>query len=225
MSDIRDKFSCQTPPRASTFGSSAPVDTVLLVEDDDAIRLMLCSVLKMYGFPVLEADCRASAISLLNSHAQIGVVILDLGLPPSPHTTAEGLACIRMLRAELHPAKIIVFTGQNQESAALDAIREGAFDFLAKPAGTDDIIRAVRRAFLFGRKEQEMAANGITRMQLDARISDGLKSIRDEAEERLVRQVLKETGFNVYQSAARLGLKRESLYYFLKKFGIERQDD
>jgi len=56
-------------------------------------------------------------------------------------------------------------------------------------------------------------------------VSDGLKSVRDEVEEKLVRQVLQETGFNVNQSAARLGLKRESLYYFLKKFGIERRDD
>jgi len=83
----------------------------------------------------------------------------------------------------------------------------------------------VRRAFLFYRKEQEMAAGGLTRLQLNARVSDGLKSVRDEVEEKLVRQVLQETGFNVYQSAARLGLKRESLYYFLKKFGIERRDD
>jgi two-component system, response regulator RegA len=218
MSDVHT--SLQAPSRPGTSGS-----TVLLVEDDGALRLMLCGVLGMHGYPVLEADCRASAVALLTTHAEIGVIVLDLGLPPSPHTTVEGLAIIRMVRAELRPAKIIVFTGQNQESAALEAIREGAFDFLAKPAGTADILQAVRRAFLFGRKEQEMAANGITRMQLNARISDGLKAVRDEAEERLVRQVLKETGFNVYQSAARLGLKRESLYYFLKKFGIERQDE
>jgi transcriptional regulator with GAF, ATPase, and Fis domain len=69
-----------------------------------------------------------------------------------------------------------------------------------------------------------MAAEGLTRLQINARICDGLKAVREDAEERLVRQVLKETGFNVYQSAARLGLKRESIYYFLKKFGINRQD-
>jgi transcriptional regulator with GAF, ATPase, and Fis domain len=51
-----------------------------------------------------------------------------------------------------------------------------------------------------------------------------LKAVREDAEERLVRQVLKDTEFNVYQSAARLGVKRESIYYFLKKFGIKRED-
>lgn len=67
-----------------------------------------------------------------------------------------------------------------------------------------------------------MAADGLTRLQINARITDGLKAVREDAEEKLVRQVLKDTGFNVYQSAARLGLKRESIYYFLKKFGISR---
>ncbi|MDO8946894.1 MAG: response regulator [Desulfocapsaceae bacterium] len=200
-------------------------DTILLVEDDNALRLMLRGILEIQGYQVLEADSRDSALDILKIPSPVGVVILDLGLPPSPHTPVEGLALIRMLCDELRSLKIIVLTGQDQESAAFEAIREGAFDFLAKPASTADILQAVRRAFLFYRKEQEMAAGGLTRLQLNARVSDGLKSVRDEVEEKLVRQVLQETGFNVNQSAARLGLKRESLYYFLKKFGIERRDD
>jgi DNA-binding NtrC family response regulator len=200
-------------------------DTILLIEDDSALRLMLRGVLEMQGFPVLEADSRDSGLKLLNSHSHIGVVILDLGLPPSPHTPAEGLAFLRQAGMTIRPAKIIVLTGQDQESAALEAIKEGAFDFLAKPASSASILQAVRRAFLFCRKEQEMAAGGFTRVQVSARISDGLKVAREEVEEKLVRHVLQETGFNVNQSAARLGLKRESIYYFLKKFGIERQND
>ena len=200
-------------------------DTILLVEDDSALRLIMRGVLEVRGYPVLEADSRVSALDILKSHPRIGVVILDLGLPPSPHAPVEGLKVIRSVGAEMCTVKIIVLTGQDQESAAFEAIREGAFDFLAKPASSADIIHAVRRAFLFCHKEQEMAADGLTRLRVNARMSDGLKAVRDEVEEKLVRQALQETGFNVYQSAARLGLKRESLYYFLKKFGIERQDD
>jgi transcriptional regulator with GAF, ATPase, and Fis domain len=48
--------------------------------------------------------------------------------------------------------------------------------------------------------------------------------VREEAEEKLVRQVLKDTGFNVYKSAEKLGIKRESIYYFMKKFQISRDD-
>ena len=88
----------------------------------------------------------------------------------------------------------------------------------------EDILQAIRRALLFFRKEKALSAEGMTRLQLNAIVADGLKAVREEAEEKLVRQVLKDTGFNIYQSAAKLGVKRESIYYFLKKFEITRDE-
>jgi DNA-binding NtrC family response regulator len=199
-------------------------EKVLIVDDDPALRSALSSVLDMHGFEIMEADSRRSAMSVLESEERVAVVILDLGMPPAVHSTEEGLGVIRAASVLLHPAKIIVLTGQDHEQSALEAIREGAFDFLSKPASNDDILKAVGRALLFFRKEKLMAAEGTTRLQLNAKISAGLKAVREEAEEKLVRQVLKDTGFNVYASAAKLGLKRESIYYFLKKFEIKRDD-
>ena len=114
-----------------------------------------------------------------------------------------------MVVAQLHRAKIVVLTGQDEESSALAAIKEGAFDFLSKPSHSADILNAVQRAVLFYRKELTLEVEeGLTRLQINAKVSDGLKAVREEAEEKLVRHVLKDTQFNVYQSAARLGLKR-----------------
>ncbi|MFM1894971.1 MAG: hypothetical protein RLZZ385_45 [Pseudomonadota bacterium] len=197
---------------------------ILLVEDDSALRLILKNVLESHDYRILEADSRSAAYAVIKAHPEIAGLVLDLGLPPSAHTTDEGLAVIRELTADMFPAKIVVLTGQDEESAALAAIREGAFDFLAKPSRAEDIINAVQRAMLFHQKELQLSAEGLTRLQLNARVADGLKAVREEAEEKLVKKVLKDTGFNIYQSAARLGLKRESIYYFLKKFGIKRED-
>lgn len=199
-------------------------EVVLIVDDDSALRSALNAVLDMNGFRTMEADSRKNAIEILESDAAVAVIILDLGMPPAVHSTDEGLGVIRAVSAALHPAKIIVLTGQDHEQSALEAIREGAFDFLSKPADIGDILKAVRRAQLFYRKEKLMAVEGTTRLQLNAKVSDGLKAVREEAEERLVRQVLKDTGFNVYATAAKLGLKRESIYYFMKKFEIKRDD-
>ncbi len=198
---------------------------ILLVEDDPALRLVLRNVLEMNEYHVQEADSKASAEVLLKADPDIAALVLDLGLPPSPHTTTEGLAIIKMVSAQLWRAKIVVLTGQDEESSALAAIKEGAFDFLAKPSRAGDILNAVHRAVLFYRKEKTLQdEEGLTRLQINAKVSDGLKAVREEAEEKLVRHVLKDTEFNIYQSAARLGLKRESIYYFLKKFGIRRDD-
>lgn len=210
-----------TEPAANT---DRQTEFVLLVDDDADLRGALSGVLEMNGFKTLEADSRKSAIRYLDSKPSVAVVILDLGMPPAVHSTEEGLGVIRAATESLHPAKIIVLTGQDQERSALEAIREGAFDFLAKPASLQDILLAVRRAQLFYGNEKLMSQEGTTRLHLNAKVSDGLKAVREEAEEKLVRQVLKDTDFNVYASAVKLGLKRESIYYFMKKFEIKRDD-
>lgn len=197
---------------------------ILIVEDDPALRIMLRGLLELHDFPVSEAQTREDALAILRARDDIAVVILDLGLPPAPHDIWEGLATLRCIHSELMAIKVIVLTGQNQEAAALESIREGAFDFLGKPATSDHILNAVRRALLFIKKESELGQEGIARIAINAQIGEGLKGVRMDAEERLVRQILKETNFNVAQSAKRLGVKRENIYYFLKKFGIVRDD-
>lgn len=197
---------------------------ILLVEDDMALRTMLRGMLEIHDFTVSEAERREDALAALNARPGISVVVLDLGLPPNIHDTSEGIATLKSILAEFMAMKVIVLTGQDQKDAALAAIREGAFDFLGKPAPADSILQSVRRAMLFAQKELELSMQGITRIALNTKIADGIKGVRADAEEKLVRQVLKESGFNVYQSAKRLGIKRENIYYFMKKFGIERDD-
>jgi DNA-binding NtrC family response regulator len=197
---------------------------ILTVEDDQAIRTMLRAVLELHDFKVSEAQSRTEALDKLRADSTLSVVILDLGLPPNAHDITEGIATLKAIQADIMAVKVIVLTGQDQEAAALEAIREGAFDFLPKPASTDAIMNAVRRALLFLQKEQELGREGVARIAINAQIGEGLKGVRTDAEERLVRQILKETNFNIYQSAKRLGVKRENIYYFLKKFGIEREE-
>lgn len=197
---------------------------ILLVEDDPALRMMLRATLEMQGYVVSETETNHSALEKLRSDTSISVIILDLGLPPAEHDISEGIATLKAIQQEILPVKVIVLTGQDQEVAALAAIREGAFDFLPKPASAAALLGAIARALLFLQKENELGQQGITRIAINAQISDGLKGVRTDAEERLVRQILKETGFNVYQCAKRLGVKRENIYYFLKKFGIERDE-
>lgn len=198
--------------------------SILLVEDDIALRTMLQGVLEANGHPVAGAGSRDEALVQLQSGTDFLIVILDLGLPPKPHETTEGLQTLRDIQSAALPVKTIVLTGQDQDEAALAAIREGAFDFLAKPASTESIRQAVSRATLFALKERQLRAEGVAHIEINTQVSDGLKAAREDAEERLVRQVLHDTGFNIAQSARRLGVKRENIYYFLKKFGIERDD-
>ena len=75
-----------------------------------------------------------------------GVVTLDLGLPPSPGDTREGfLALAEMLQA--NPlTKVLVITGQSEKENGMEAIGQGAYDFLAKPVNVDELKVIIDRA-------------------------------------------------------------------------------
>lgn len=198
--------------------------SILLVEDDPALAGMLRGVLEQHGLHVMHVDNGADTLRVLQATPAVEVVLLDLGLPPFPYQISEGINTLKAIHAEILPVKVIVLTGQDEEQAALEAVREGAFDFLPKPASTPKILDAITRCLLFLRKEQRLEQQGVTRIAINAQLGEGLKGVRDSAEGRLVRQVLRETGFNVYRSAKRLGVKRENVYYLMKKYGIARDD-
>jgi len=196
---------------------------VLVVEDDASLRDWWCGSLEEMGYGVLSAGSAAEALKIARqSAAPIELAVLDLGLPPHPNQPTEGLQLLRILLLERPGLKVIVLTGQDEPSIALKAIGMGAFDFLNKPASSQRVREALARAVLFLQAEKQLSTDGQARMTLTAPISEGVREFGEAAQERLVRSVLADCQFNVAQAARKLGLTREHLYYFMKKFGIER---
>lgn len=196
--------------------------SLLLVEDDPALSQYLSETLSAHGYLVQCAGDRPEALEKMAASPPPNLILLDLGLPPQPSTPTVGLGllddCVNLLPC----AKIIVLTGQDERVAAQEAIRRGAFDFLLKPAAQSQIIAALQRAALFYRQEAALAQQGITRLSLSARVGDGPREAASAAEEQLLRRTLTEAGHNVAETARRLGISREHLYYYLKKYGIKR---
>lgn len=202
-----------------TFPTS---NRLLLVEDDSSLLQLLEMTLRQAGYEVHTAEQRDQALAIARQQSDIQIVLCDLGLPPRPNEISEGIRLVEQLLMHDPAIKVIVVTGQDQESAALAAIRAGAFDFLAKPVQASQIRAAVERAKLFASKEAALRDAGESRITIAARVEEGIREVGEAAEERLLRQVLIDTGFNVAAASRRLGLQRENLYYFMKKYGIKR---
>jgi DNA-binding NtrC family response regulator len=196
--------------------------SVLLVEDDIALRKQIRFSLEN-RFQLFEASDKKDALEALHNHP-LDIMILDLGLPPRENTPEEGLEVLRHCLAE-YSCKVIILTGQRTEGVAFDAIRLGAFDYLLKPISMEQLIFSIERAILFKETEEEIAKPGVTRVSFDVEVGKGLQPLRDEASKHIIIKVLKDTGFNIHQAARILGVKRESLYYFVKKFGLKRYED
>ena len=211
-----------TDPSTATQSSARHV---LLVEDDLSLSGYLASALKGAGYWVQTAHDREQAIASFSGVAKPPpLVLLDLGMPPHASTMVEGLAVLDHALRAAPDTKIIVLTGQDDEAAALEAVRRGAFDFLVKPASMEALLAALRRAELFLRQEGRLTQEGEARLHLTARLGEGPKEAAANAEEQLIRRVLVATGYNVAEAARRLGLAREHVYYYLKKYGSQRPD-
>jgi two-component system response regulator RegA len=196
--------------------------SILLVEDDAALRKQICFSLES-AFSIVEAGNQKEAIDALKNN-KIDVVILDLGLPPYENTPDEGLKVLDHILSK-YTCKVIILTGQRTEGIALEAIKSGAFDYLLKPASMEKIHYSIERALLFKDTEDQLERQGIKKISLDVEMGKGLQTLRDEADKSIILRILRDTNFNVYQSAKILGVKRESLYYFLRKFGVKRAHD
>ena len=114
--------------------SEAGKPDLLIVDDDPVIADTLSYVLGE-DFNVTTAESRSHAKALLRQRdAPPALALVDLGLPPRPHRPDEGFQLITELIAIAPAIKIIVLSGQNDESNARHARTLGAIDFVAKPA-------------------------------------------------------------------------------------------
>ena len=192
---------------------------IILIEDDEALRKQLCFTLENDNV-VFEAGNRIQAIKELKK-CNPDIAIVDLGLPPNENTPDEGLFIIDHIKVNYN-TKIIVLTGQTTKEAAVKSLEMGCFDYLEKPVNIEQLLFSLDRAKLFAEAEQELKSRGVEQLEIKVEIGKGLQDVRETAEKNLIIKILNETGFNVYKSAQILGVKRESLYYFIKKFNLER---
>ncbi|HKY45546.1 MAG TPA: sigma-54 dependent transcriptional regulator [Pyrinomonadaceae bacterium] len=121
-----------------------PKGTVLVVDDDDAVRSGLYWALTS-DYQVLQASSRDEACSLINDE-DIEVVVSDLHLPPNVNDIAEGLALIDVARAQDPPLQVIVITGSDSKRAALEAVKRGAYGFFEKPLDPAELLHIVNQA-------------------------------------------------------------------------------
>lgn len=201
--------------------------SILVIDDDIAIRELLSLSLEAQGYQVITAENAEDGIQkLLQNASEIKLLILDMGMPPHEHTPEEGLKVLDRISLASLSCKVIVLTGQDAEATSYQAIKHGAFDFLSKPVSSEHLLSAVNRACLFYQQSQKLKQQeGIQKVELDLALGEGVKSARNQAEYKLVKQVLKDTDFNIHEVARRLDLKRENVYYLIKKYDLKRENE
>jgi len=195
--------------------------TLLLVDDDTALRSQFAFALGG-NYRVVEAGSREQAYKIIEEES-IAIALVDLGLPPYENSDREGQSIISKLLFEQN-SKVIVLTGQDSPTYAQELIELGVFDYLLKPIEIPTLLSALQRANFFIENEKKRKDENI-QLSFSVDPKSGLKASSEEAQKQLLLSILNKTNFNIYQSAKLLNSSRENIYYFIKKFHIERPLD
>lgn len=167
---------------------------LLIIEDDATFARTLARSFEKRGYDVSVVNGPKALPDILSA-AQFDFAVVDLKLG-----TESGLACVKELHEVNETMIIVVLTGFASISTAVEAIKLGATHYLPKPANTDEIEAAFARTV--GNVAEPISVRPTS-----------LKTLEWEK----INETLAETGFNISETARRLGMHRRTLARKLEK--------
>lgn len=184
---------------------NAVAKSLLIVDDDSAFTTVLARAMAQRGFQPQVANHAAGALQLA-AQLRPRYCVLDLKLGE-----ANGLKLIPDLLQAAPGMRILLLTGYASIATAVEAIKRGAHDYLAKPADADQIARALDN------DSPRAAAAAGTPPPPDA--PPPLKRLEWEH----IQRILGETGGNISEAARRLGMHRRTLQRKLAKHPVRER--
>lgn len=189
---------------------------LLLIDDDLLLRSQIkLSCEELYN-NIFEAATKDDAFELAEKY-HIDIALVDLYL----NEPLDGQEIIQ--RFANQNIKTIIFSANQDQQIIKELVKDGIFDYLFKPIDIPTLHNALERAILFKEKEKELAEENFYQINQCVDATNGIKNSLTDIEKELLIQVLKQNEFNIYKTAKLLNMKRENIYYFLKKYNINRE--
>lgn len=146
----------------------AGAEAIYIVDDDPAVRDALSVLFNMEGY-VVETFSDGDTFVQSASKSVPACVMLDVHMPGR-----SGIEILKALNAEHYPAPIFIISGQGDIPMAVEAIRNGAFDFIEKPFSAETVLERVKEAVAAMRQRQDVdtsqtfeGADLLTRRELE----------------------------------------------------------
>ncbi|MBN1348824.1 sigma-54-dependent Fis family transcriptional regulator [candidate division KSB1 bacterium] len=144
--------------RGIVIVNAAHDKTILFVDDDRELRASMKKVLQKEDYRVLLADNPKIAMELLEIDT-IDIVIADVRMPEM-----DGFEFLKIIKSERQDIEVLLLTGYGTIEMAVQAIREGAYDFIPKPFKRTTVLKAVEKAI---EKQELVRENRFLKEQLN----------------------------------------------------------
>ena len=148
-----------------------PAERILIVDDEEAIREIVFSMLSMAGYRCHQASSGVEALAILESGEQFELMLSDLMM-----AEMDGIALLERTKEKYPDMPVVMVTAVHDISVALAAIRNGAYDYLLKPFEREQLLAIARRALENRRLKVE---NRAYQTDLEAKIQERTQQWRE----------------------------------------------
>ncbi|GAB5047156.1 sigma-54-dependent transcriptional regulator [Thermodesulfovibrio sp. TK110] len=125
-------------------------EKILIVEDDPAMNLGMNHFLRACGYEVKSCEDGNKALTILDSE-RFDIAIIDLKLPG-----VDGLTILKQIKNKTPQTGVIIITAFAEVKTAVTAIKDGAFDYIAKPFTNEELFLVIERFLKFRDLEKEV---------------------------------------------------------------------
>ncbi|MDE6369260.1 MAG: response regulator [Muribaculaceae bacterium] len=176
---------------------------ILIVDDDQTIRLSIGLMLRQAGFEYEAVAAEADAMAAMR-RGNVDLAILDMNLTLST-TGQQGIEILRKFRILAPTTPIILISAWATVPLAVEGMKYGAVDFVTKPWTNRDFMAKIRKALAAAEKPKD---------------SEKVDSL-DNTERQAIEKALRQSDGNLTSAAQLLGITRQSLYRRMEKFGLK----
>lgn len=176
---------------------------ILIVDDDNGVRLSVSLALKRAGYEPLAVSNEADALTAVRDE-RVQLAILDMNLMLTT-TGRQGVDLLRKFRILRPDMPVIMITAWGTIPLAVETLNYGATDFVTKPWSNADLLEKIKSALKKSEAHREMAERTET---------------LDEMECQAIREALRRCDGNLSEAAKQLGITRQSLYRRIEKYKL-----
>ncbi len=147
---------------------------ILIVDDDDGLRVLMAEALRAEGHEVATAQSGAEALAWLETHKP-DLMLLDLKM-----NDVGGQALVERLKQHHTPVPFLVVTGQGDEKVAVDVMKQGALDYVMKDTGLLDLLPGVvKRAVETIDRDRQLTETEASLRESEARFAAAMRATND----------------------------------------------
>ncbi len=132
------------------------IDAKILVIDDNKSVLSAMEILLQFEYKSVQTVSNPNQISSFPNFSELDIILLDMNFSAGVNTGNEGLYWLREIKKKSSYVSVIMMTAYGAIDLAVEALKEGASDFILKPWNNERLLATVKSAYELGKSKKEV---------------------------------------------------------------------